>query len=231
MSAQIEYYDHFGEQYEEAILSCPEPHFWTTDYQDKGRIYQEIKQRVELQKTFIDRYFNKSLPVLDIGCGFGRQAYLLAKDGFQLIGIDTSKVFISLANSLFYNAELKGMFLCKNILEESLEARYQQVLLFDVLEHIPPRKRKLFIQRLSASTDPGACMILSLPSVKKRISSQINNCIRKAVTHHFSYFRKKEEHPYPIPQKGEILQLIHHSFTVKEFTSTNDTDYYVLARQ
>jgi 2-polyprenyl-3-methyl-5-hydroxy-6-metoxy-1,4-benzoquinol methylase len=231
MPEQIEYYNRFGELYKNAILSCPEPHLWTTDYDEKGRVYQEIKTRIELQKMLVDRHFQKTISVFDVGCGFGRQAYLLARNGFPVIGTDTSKVFIEIARLLFQDNDLKGTFFCKDILAELLEGNYRQVLLLDVLEHIPPRKRKLFLQKIQAITVPGSLLILSLPHVKKRLSSQINNRIRKAITHHFSYFRNREEHPYPIPQKGGILQLVEPAFGIKEFITTNDTDYYVLERR
>jgi hypothetical protein len=53
MPGQINYYNLFGKQYEENILACPEPEFWTTDYDQKGRVYLEIKKRIETQKNLL----------------------------------------------------------------------------------------------------------------------------------------------------------------------------------
>ena len=83
MTEQIDYYNRFGKEHKSAILNCPEPHLWTTDYEQKGRIYVEMKERIEKQQEFVARYFDKTFPVLDIGCGFGRQAYLLAKKALR----------------------------------------------------------------------------------------------------------------------------------------------------
>lgn len=56
MSAQIKYYNQFGNAYRQSILSCPEPELWTTDYTEKGRVYNEMKSRIE-QQQLIDDYF------------------------------------------------------------------------------------------------------------------------------------------------------------------------------
>src|SRR5215470_5867380 len=90
MPDQVEYYNRFGELYKEDILTCPEPEFWTTDYKTRGRVYTEMVQRVEEQGALVEEFFTNTVPLLDIGCGFGRQAIFLAKKGFNVIGFDTS---------------------------------------------------------------------------------------------------------------------------------------------
>ena len=57
MAAQIDYYNHFGEKNKSGILSCPEPYLWTTDYEEKGRMYREMKARIQKQEEFIDKFF------------------------------------------------------------------------------------------------------------------------------------------------------------------------------
>lgn len=231
MPAQIEYYNRFGDEFKNDILACPEPHLWTTDYKEKGRVYQEIKERIAFQGRLVDKYLDKSLPVLDIGCGFGRQAYIMAKNGFTITGTDTSAVFINIAQELFKKNNLSGKFFCINILDEPLEERFTQVLVLDVLEHIGPAKRQLFIERIYGMTGPQGRLLLSLPHVKKRFTSQVNNRLRKRLTQHFSYFRSLEEHPYPIPQSGDIIGLTNQYFTLIELLTTPLTDYYVFEKR
>lgn len=230
MPGQVNYYNHFGKKYEESILSCPEPELWTTDYFEKGRIYQEIKQRIEKQRLLIFTYFDKNVPVLDIGCGFGRQAVLLAKNGFNVTGTDTSEIFIKVAQKIFQRHNYKGTFLCTDLIAELIPEKYKQLLLLDVLEHIKPVQRSLLIRRIYQMSEPGAILIISLPHVKKRLTSQINNSIRRKITQYFSYFVNKEEHPYPVPQRKVVVRLIADFFTLKEFRETGKTDYYVLER-
>lgn len=230
MPGQVNYYNHFGELYEDSILSCPEPELWTTDYKEKGRIYKEIKQRIEQQQQLILTYFDKNIPVLDIGCGFGRQAVLLAKNGFDVTGIDTSDVFIRIAQKLFEHHNYKGSFFCTDPVSEVIHGKYKQLLLLDVLEHIRPVKRSLLIKNIYEMAEPGAVLIISLPHVKSRLTSQLNNNVRRRITQHFPYFLNKEEHPYPVPQKRDIYRLITGSFTLNKFIESEETDYYVLQR-
>lgn len=231
MSAQVDYYNRFGELYKDSILSCPEPEYWTTDYATKGRIYLEIKKRIDQQAVLIDRFFKNEFPVLDIGCGFGRQSILLAKKGFSVTGTDTSESFLNIAKSLFLKHEFTAEFLNTDFIQDEFTQKYKQLLLLDVLEHINPFRRTEFINTLNSTAAEGAILIISLPQVKKRLSSQLNNRIRKKITQHFSYFLNSEEHPYPIPEKNELLKLTQQKFSLLKFIESAETDYYVFQRK
>jgi 2-polyprenyl-3-methyl-5-hydroxy-6-metoxy-1,4-benzoquinol methylase len=229
MPDQINYYNFFGKQYEKDILACPEPELWTTDYVQKGRVYLEIKNRIEKQKELIAVYFNNKLPVLDIGCGFGRQAVFLAKAGFEVTGVDTSNVFTAIAQKLFVKHDYIGKFITGDLLIENLVPRkYKQIILFDVIEHIRNKERNKLIKKIHALCSEKATVIISLPHVKKRLSSQINNKIRRRITQHFNYFLNREEHPYPIPGIKKLSGYIKGFFTISYFNQSDETDYYVL---
>jgi 2-polyprenyl-3-methyl-5-hydroxy-6-metoxy-1,4-benzoquinol methylase len=230
MNGQVNYYNHFGDLCKESILSCPEPELWTTDYTEKGRIYQEIKQRIEQQQQLILTYFDKNIPVLDIGCGFGRQAFWLAKNGFDITGIDTSGVFIAIAQRLFEKHNFKGNFFCADPFSGKISGKFKQLLLLDVLEHIKPLNRRVFIKKLYEVSDPGGLLIISLPHVNKRLTSMLNNNVRRKITQHFSFFLRREEHPYPIPPKKIILEMMTRYFTLNKFIESGITDYYVLQK-
>jgi 2-polyprenyl-3-methyl-5-hydroxy-6-metoxy-1,4-benzoquinol methylase len=148
MPDQVTYYNQFGEQFEQSILDCPEPELWTTDYEEKRRIYHEMKERANQQEKLFNEFLNPAHPVLDIGCGFGRQAFLLAKKGFTVTGTDTSNAFIEIAKKLFEKHNYKGIFLCLDIVTEKLNQQFNQLILLDVLEHIKPNQRNIFFNRL-----------------------------------------------------------------------------------
>lgn len=224
MSTQEAYYNQFGRQHKAAILASPEPHLWTTDAHKNGKVYNEMKKRVANQERFIDSYFEKAAPVLDIGCGFGRQAYLLAKKGFSVYGMDTSRVFVDIAKDLFVRHRYQSEFVCGDLMTAPLQKTYKNVLLFDVLEHIIPHRRKKFVRRMSRVTVPGGIVIMSLPHDGNGITW------KKRIKQYFSYFTNKEEHPYSIPQKADVERLGAGLFTLVESLSTEETDYYVLKR-
>src|SRR4051812_34238603 len=122
MPGQEQYYNQFGAQHKAAIINSPEPHLWTTDAHSNGAVYQEMKKRVANQEHFIDKYFDRNAKVLDIGCGFGRQAYLLARKGFSVFGIDTSKVFVDIAKDLFAKHNYQSSFACVDLMKTGLSA-------------------------------------------------------------------------------------------------------------
>ncbi len=230
MPDQIFYYNNFGSQFEKSILQCSEPEIWTTDYDTHGRVYLEMKERVEQQKKIIDSFFTKEFPVLDIGCGFGRQAIVLAKKGYTVTGIDSSPVFIEIARKLFAKLGYEGRFHSTDILKENvLTEKFRQILLLDVLEHITPRLRHRFLDKVFSLSMPGAILIISLPKIKNRFTSKINNRVRKRVTQHIPYFFTREEHPYPIPEQKNMANLTSKWFDVRDYFETKDTAFYALA--
>jgi SAM-dependent methyltransferase len=232
MPNQVSYYNLFGSQFEQSILQCPEPELWTTDYDSRGRIYSEMKERVEQQKKIIGIYFRKEFPVLDIGCGFGRQAILLAKNGYAVTGIDSSPVFIDIARKLFTQFGYPGRFFSADILKENvINEKFRQILLLDVLEHIPPGKRYRFLETIYSLAVPETILIISIPRIKKRFLSKMNNRFRRRVTQYIPYFFKREEHPYPIPEQQDISKLTDKFFNARDYFETNDSVFYVLLRK
>jgi 2-polyprenyl-3-methyl-5-hydroxy-6-metoxy-1,4-benzoquinol methylase len=231
MSSQVEYYNQFGNHHRDSILKCPEPEVWTTDYDKKGRVYQEIKHRIDQQIELIKRYFSNDCPVLDIGCGFGRQAIILAKLGYTVTGIDTSPVFIDIAKELFKQHGYKGDFICSGVDNNLIGEQHRQILLLDVLEHITPPHQKNFLFLVDKILARGGVLIISVPHVKRRITSKLNNAIRKRITQHFSFFLQREEHPYPIPGKHRILKLCRPYFSLTKFIESEQTDYYVFQKK
>ena len=169
---------------------------------------------------------------MDIGCGFGRQAILLAKEGYVVTGTDTSGTFISIANKLFKKFGYQGEFIQTDLLDDDIiKDKFSQIIILDVLEHIPPTLRKIFITKIYDRSTPALILIISLPKVKDRLTSRFNNRIRKTITQHIKYFFSKEEHPYPIPERNDLIKLMIEKFSLLRLETTKDTDFYVYQRK
>jgi 2-polyprenyl-3-methyl-5-hydroxy-6-metoxy-1,4-benzoquinol methylase len=231
MSGQVEYYDRFGKKFASRILDCPEPELWTTDYEEKGRVFREMEQRLGIQKTFFDKYFTSNEIVLDIGCGFGRQAAWLGKKGFTVVGIDSSTVFVKLARDIFGKHGYNGEFHVSNPADFNPGRKFKQLILLDVLEHFSPGKRREFAHRISTWAEKDGILIISLPHVRNRFSSYINNHLLRPLKSSFSYFRTKEEHPYRIPLKQEVVAFFSEQFSLLEFLESGVTDYFIFQKK
>lgn len=224
LSSQEEYYNNFGKLYKTAILASLRPHLWTTDADTNGKVHEEMKRRIARQEHFVDKHFFSGQPVLDVGCGFGRQAFLLASKGFTVFGIDTSRVFVDIAKALFAKHGYPGEFACANLMKHKLNTAYKNVLLLDVLEHIIPHRRRTFMQRVYGATQPGGIVIMSLPHDTAGMTW------KKRIKQYIPYYTNKEEHPYAIPQRGNVEQISRNLFTVEDSLVTEETDYYILKR-
>lgn len=73
--------------------------------------------------SFVFRYLqsNKTrdkINILEIGCGAGNNLWPLAKEGFNVYGIDGSETVISIAKEEFKSYGLNGYFLVQSFVEE-----------------------------------------------------------------------------------------------------------------
>jgi 2-polyprenyl-3-methyl-5-hydroxy-6-metoxy-1,4-benzoquinol methylase len=229
MSRQVSYYNQFAELHRQSILDCPEPHFWTTDYDQQGPVYHEMKPRVEKQRELVEKFFSPGKEILDIGCGFGRQATWLLGSGYSVTGIDSSAAFIDIANAL---AEKKGagVFICSSLDDFQPGLLYSQVLLLDVLEHFPPGQRIDVFKKLNDLMPGGGFLLISVPIVRKRLSSRINNRFIRRLKGLIPYFVQREEHPYMIPVRNDILRLAGRNFELVEETTSGTTAFFVLRK-
>lgn len=101
--------------------------------------YQELVKGANIQQDHI---------VLDLGCGFGRQTQLIAKDAGRVVGVDVSRVAITGANRLlrFSPVKHKTEFICGSLETLNLEPRiFDRIVSFCVLEHITNLDRVLSI--------------------------------------------------------------------------------------
>ena len=53
MSNQVDYYNQFATKHRYEILGSDDPSIWTTDREQNGPIFQEMKKRIQRQKEHI----------------------------------------------------------------------------------------------------------------------------------------------------------------------------------
>lgn len=205
MNDQIDYYDAFASSFADSILNCSDPAVWTTDMPQQGPTFQSMSRRVNMQAKLMDEYFHPGEEVLDLGCGFGRQSLVVARRGFPVLGIDSSPGFVGLAERLFAKEGLMGSFRAASILDDNIAPRRRNILLLDVLEHLPPALRQDFVTRMRVFGTRGARCIVSLPwSVRWRI-------LRHNLYARLGKIRDKE-HPFVLPSPRAVRGLFKQGF-------------------
>jgi len=86
---------------------------WTKDYFDKFYLRYFLQTQKEettkKQAGFVAKFFDSGNYLLDAGCGIGRHALLLGEQGFKILGIDNSPLYIKLATAEAKKRGLKNV--------------------------------------------------------------------------------------------------------------------------
>ena len=112
----------------------------------------QVENPVPLERVFVDatfpdrlRWVKRLLPkyntktILDIGCSEGSYSLNLAKEGYQVIGINLFEESIKIANDRAEATRVPARFIQGDFMEMTLKEKdkFDAVLLFEVLEHVP----------------------------------------------------------------------------------------------
>lgn len=96
--------------------------------------------------------------VLDLGCAFGFATKMLARKGYETVGVDNSSQYIARAR----HRHPKGEYILSSAESLPLEnASFDGVLFLDVLEHVT--NEEAVIQEIRRVLKPGGTLILSVP--------------------------------------------------------------------
>jgi SAM-dependent methyltransferase len=95
---------------------------------------------------------------IDLGCGAGNYSVWLAKQGFDVTGVDLSPAAIELAKALALKQGVTARFIAANLLDElkDLQEPFEFALEWDVLHHIFPNTRKKYVTNVGRLLAPGA---------------------------------------------------------------------------
>jgi len=116
-----------------------------------------FKDRRNFDKKLIEEikasYPNRSTEILDFGCGGGQLAYMLAKEKYIVSVCDYNKKSIDFIQHRFTKHRLKVKTIPMPI-HKDFKNKYDIILCFDVLEHIPDEKFDETIELLKRLKKP-----------------------------------------------------------------------------
>ncbi|MCP5476045.1 MAG: class I SAM-dependent methyltransferase [Rhodanobacteraceae bacterium] len=97
--------------------------------------------------------------ILDVGCGSGATAGMLAKRGYQLVGIDPSESGIALAEEAFPDVRFAQRSAYDDLAGEY--GQFDAIVSLEVVEHcFSPR---VYAANLYSATKPGGIVVISTP--------------------------------------------------------------------
>jgi len=136
----------------ESIISLYERHAEDFD-RERSRTLQE--------KVWLDRFVSCLPPsgvVLDIGCGMAEPiARYLLDNGFQVIGIDSSRTLIQLAEARFPDSE----WIVADMRQLELGRTFDGILAWDSFFHLRQSDQRDMFPRFASHASPGAPLMFT----------------------------------------------------------------------
>jgi 2-polyprenyl-3-methyl-5-hydroxy-6-metoxy-1,4-benzoquinol methylase len=93
-------------------------------------------------------FFNKGIPIassIEFGCGEGRNAIFMAKQGIHVTAVDSSNIAIENAKKIALQKGVNIDFRCQNVLGGGINGRYDFAYDSGLLHHLQPHRRITYI--------------------------------------------------------------------------------------
>jgi SAM-dependent methyltransferase len=152
---------------------------WTDDYISGELLSVHLNENLDLasrKKTtvtstvnwILDKAKGENLEILDLGCGPGLYAEILANRGHNVTGVDFSKRSIEYAKNEAVRKKLKIEYINQNYLELNFENKFDLVILvytdFGVLL---PEDRDQLLNKIKRALKPGGIFIFDVLNDKE----------------------------------------------------------------
>lgn len=121
---------------------------------------------IDYLKSYAD--ISMGTRVLEIGCGEGGNLLPFAEIECKVTGIDISETRIEQARSFFEKLGVEAEFFCQNFITaekpQSETARYDIILIHDVIEHIEPEYKHEFVNNIKPFLRRGGLIFFGFPA-------------------------------------------------------------------
>jgi 2-polyprenyl-3-methyl-5-hydroxy-6-metoxy-1,4-benzoquinol methylase len=148
--------------------------------------------------SFFETYEKPGAKVLDLGCGQGRDALLIARHGHCVLGIDISETGIRQMTEAATAEGLDVRGMVADIVEIALAETFDVVVLDRVLHMLPLRVRvETLKQMLPYVAANGTILIADMPSNKPAVKEAFvkNECLWEPILDRkgFLFLRKSDK--------------------------------------
>lgn len=149
-----------------AVATQPEYHADQLDEAGKAAFFAKGEAKVEAFLHTIRQHLMPEFApqrALDFGCGVGRLTLPLAARCREVVGVDVSPSMLDEARRNCEARSIRNVMLVRgNDALSTVEGRFDLVLTYVVLQHIPPRRGERIIQALLDRVAPGGVAAIHL---------------------------------------------------------------------
>ena len=187
---------------QELLLSRVHP--WELAWRE-GRWEETSPPLAEVVEFASELKREKARTILDLGCGAGRHAILLAKEGFQVVALDVSETALRTLDSRLTNSSVGKVALVEHEMNELpfIENYFDGVVSTNVLHHgklVEIKKTVDELYRVMKPEASGFIIALSASDFRKGTGAKL-------------------EHNTYVFTRGEEKGIVHHFFTRQELQS------------
>ena len=150
-----------NEEWKEVDKSNPksvEDYYVNNNYEIYDHFHWHLNKRRPFDKKIVETikklYPDKKTEILDFGCSGGQVAFMLAKEGYIVTTYEPNKKCNDFISLRFKKNKLKVKKLAYPI-SDKIKNKYDVILCFDVLEHIPDEKFEEVMNLLGRLKTPG----------------------------------------------------------------------------
>lgn len=150
---------------------------WNNFYEERKRPVPFITQNTMPDENLVAFLNNQAFikSAVEFGCGEGRNAIYMSKQGIEVTAYDLSPTAIENARKLMRDAGVSVNFVCKNVIKSTITDEVDFVYDSGMLHHLAPHRRITYIELLSKILKPGGYFGLTCFSWGTNCADEIND--------------------------------------------------------
>jgi len=160
-------------------------YYRNNNYEIYDHFFWHLEGRRSFDKKLLEDIKNlnpsKATEIIDYGAGGGQMAYMLAQEGYQVTIVEKNKKELDFISYRFKKHKLKVKIVPLPI-NEQFKNKYDIILCFDVLEHIPDKEFESTINRIK-----------SLKKADGKVFATVSFGAQEVHPSHFEITEKKKE--------------------------------------
>jgi ubiquinone/menaquinone biosynthesis C-methylase UbiE len=119
-------------------------------------------------ESFCNKYLKKDEPVLDLGCGGGRNARYLAREGYSVYGVDFSPLAVDFCRRVFERLGLSGNFYQSEIyLLPFPDNFFPAAVSISVLDHVTSATARKSLREMRRVLKPEGAVLLTFDPIDR----------------------------------------------------------------